>query len=282
MKKTILIISIILILVGASLVLVKQSNFFSTQKDQESVTVTATPTPTPTPTDVTTQDDSLITAIPIVEEDFAYNQGVLTYADSEVGIDVSGFQGDIDWEKVKQDGIDFAIIRVGYRGATVGNIAEDKYFEQNISGAIDAGIKVGVYFYSQAITAQEAIEEANYVLEKISDYDLTYPVFFDWEYTNYAESRVTEITSEDVTTFANEFLNVIADAGYITGVYINDDQMEDFYDLGVLASPYKWYAYYDGIPSLECEFDLLQHSCTGTVNGIDSDVDLNISFVIFD
>ena len=99
---------------------------------------------------------------------------------SQIGIDVSAHQQDIDWQRVAASGVQFAILRAGYRGYTEGSIQEDAYFEQNLAGAIDAGLDVGVYFFSQAMDEQEAREEARFVLDKISGYQLAYPVFFDW------------------------------------------------------------------------------------------------------
>lgn len=286
MKKLIITFSVV-IFFGLFLVLCADtiSNLIS---PQQTATVTATPSPSEEPTvtpEPTDEPEEVVqtTEIELVADNFSYDDdGVLVYTDAYVGIDVSSYQGDIDWEKVAADGIDFAIIRLGYRGATEGGLYEDKYFEQNIAGAIDAGVKVGVYFYSQAITREEAEEEANFVIERIADYQITYPVCFDWEYTNITDSRVEDMIGEEVSYFATGFLNVISEAGYETAIYMTDASYNNVYDI-VMKEDYNiWYSDFEGIADVSYGYKILQHSCTGSVDGIYGNVDLNISFVEFE
>lgn len=214
----------------------------------------------------------------LATEDFQVIDDQVIYDGAYIGIDVSAYQGDIDWEAVAATGIDFAIIRVGYRGATLGAINEDTYFETNIQGALDAGLKVGVYFFSQAITVEEAEEEASFVIGKISGYDIDYPVIFDWENVTIDDARTDSISGDDVTEFAATFLKKLDKAGYNTAVYFNKSQAYNFYDLEKLDDYDFWYAEYKTAPSLYYSFDIWQYSESGTVNGISEKVDINISF----
>ena len=123
-----------------------------------------------------------------------------------VGVDVSSHQYDIDWSRVKAAGMEFAIIRVGYRGYETGKVCLDDYFEKNIKGALENGLKVGVYFFSQAITPEEAIEEAEFVLNHIQGYEVTFPVVFDWEPFSYSTARTNGLDKETLTSCAVAFL----------------------------------------------------------------------------
>ena len=139
---------------------------------------------------------------------------------ASVGVDVSSHQQDIDWELVAANGVEFAMIRVGYRGYTEGEIQPDDYFTQNIEGALAAGLDVGVYFFSQALDEKEAIDEANFVLESIKDYPLSYPVIFDWEDIQ-ADARTDGMDSVQLTKNAIAFCGAVEKAGYRAGVYFN-------------------------------------------------------------
>lgn len=196
------------------------------------------------------------------------------------GIDVSSFQGDIDWEKVKADGVDFAMIRVGYRGyGSAGKMMLDDYFHANMKGAIDAGIKVGVYFFSQAITEEEAIEEAEFVLEQIKDYDVTYPVAYDMELIPHDTARTDTLTGRQITDHTIAFCETIKAAGYKTCVYANRRFLVLKLDLSRLTAYDTWYAAYVSYPDYPYDFKMWQFTDTGSVDGIEGDVDINISFV---
>ena len=166
-------------------------------------------------------------------EKFQNDNGLITYDDpnASLGIDVSDYQGEIDWETVKESGIDFAMIRAGYRGATRGSLYEDESFERNYEGATNAGIQVGVYFFSQATSVAEAEEEASYVLGLLQGKDLAYPVVFDWEFTEVEGSRTTSATGEQITSYASAFCKKISKAGYTAGVYFNRSLGYNYYNL---------------------------------------------------
>ncbi|MCR5754753.1 MAG: glycoside hydrolase family 25 protein [Acetatifactor sp.] len=197
---------------------------------------------------------------------------------SHKGVDVSKFQGRIDWTQVAGDGVEFAIIRVGLRGYGSGKLVEDEFFEQNIEGALRAGIKVGVYFYSQAITEEELLEEANFVLEKIAPYQIECPVVYDVERVVGADGRMNALSVEERTNLTLLFCRKIAEAGYRPMIYHNMEMSVLMLDLEQLEDYGKWFAYYNSDFYYPYAYDIWQYSEKGKVNGIDGDVDLNISF----
>ena len=196
---------------------------------------------------------------------------------SQVGIDVSAHQQEIDWQRVADSGVQFVILRVGYRGYTEGTIQEDAYFTQNLEGAIDAGLDVGVYFFSQAIDEQEAREEARFVLDKISGYLLAFPVFFDWEKIG-SEARSDTMDLASLTIVTDTFCTEIRNAGYQAGLYFNQQLGYEELHLPSLQTYTFWLAEYNDTPSFAYHFDLWQYSASGTVDGIEGDVDLNLAF----
>ena len=188
---------------------------------------------------------------------------------SHKGIDVSKHQGNIDWTKVAADGVEFAFIRVGLRGyGTEGKLVEDEYFEQNIKGALQAGIKVGVYFYSQAITDAELLEEANLVLEKVKPYNVELPIVYDVEKVSGGKGRANDLSVEERTRLTALFCQTIQDAGYKPMIYHNMEMGTLMLDLSQLESYDKWFAYYK----------VWQYTEKGAVDGINEEVDLNIWF----
>lgn len=197
---------------------------------------------------------------------------------SHKGIDVSRHQGAIDWNLVAQDGVEFAFIRVGYRGYGSGKMVEDEYFEDNIKGAIQAGIKVGVYFYSQAVSREEVLEEAAFVLEKIAPYKIECPVVFDVERVADASGRMNGISIEDRTAFTALFCQTIENAGYRPMIYHNTEMGVMMLGLEALEAYDKWFAAYSDVFYYPYEHRIWQYSQTGRVQGIQGDVDLNISF----
>ena len=197
---------------------------------------------------------------------------------ASVGVDVSSHQQEIDWELVAANGVEFAMIRVGYRGYTEGEIQPDDYFVQNIEGARAAGLDVGVYFFSQALDEQEAIDEANYVLEQIKDYPLSYPVIFDWEDIE-ADARTDGMDSVQLTKNAIAFCDTIEQAGYRAGVYFNQRFGYEEFDLESLQDYVFWLAEYNDTPSFSFHFQIWQYCNDGRVDGIKTDVDLNLAFL---
>ena len=210
----------------------------------------------------------------------ADSRGRMQYSGGKylTGIDVSEHQYDIDWEKVAADGIDFAMIRVGYRGSTAGQIYTDEYFEKNIAGATAAGLKVGVYFYSQAINAEEAAEEAAFVLNAIRPYKVTFPVVFDWESVRGRDARPYTVSRAVLWARAKTFCSAVEDAGYDAMIYFTQYLGYRKYILRQLSDYEFWYAEYEAKPRIVFNFDMWQYSSTGSVNGSDGDVDLNIYF----
>lgn len=197
---------------------------------------------------------------------------------SHKGIDVSKHQGEIDWQQVAEDGVEFAFIRVALRGYGTGRLVEDEYFEQNIQGALNAGIKVGVYVYSQAINEAEVLEEASLVLEKIAPYEIQCPVVFDVEKVTGDSGRMNELTLEERTNLTLLFCQTIENAGYKPMIYHNMEMGALMLDLETLEGYDKWFAYYNPDFYYPYDYKIWQYSHTGTVKGIDGEVDLNISF----
>ena len=196
---------------------------------------------------------------------------------ARTGIDVSAYQGEIDWPAVAADGIEFAILRLGYRGYTEGGLFMDQTFEANLQGALDAGLDVGVYFFSQAITPQEAEAEASFVLNAIGDRNVAYPIAFDWESISPGNSARTDgLDNDTLTQCANAFCAKIRGAGHTPAVYFNQTQGYLRYDLRELTGYTLWLAEYDSDPDFYYHFDLWQYSHTGRVNGIQGDVDLDL------
>lgn len=198
---------------------------------------------------------------------------------SKQGVDVSSFQGEIDWQRVKEDGIEFAIIRLGYRGYGTGRIMLDDYYEANIQGALDAGLEVGVYFFSQAISEEEAVEEAQIVLENIKNYQLTYPIIYDAEEIPSDTARTDGLTVRQLTDNAIAFCEYIEAAGYSSMIYSNKRWLLTKLDLERLTDYDVWFAGYINIPEYPYDFKMWQYTESGTVDGIEGNVDMNVSFM---
>lgn len=243
------------------------------------------------PEDVIVYADGGYNFFPISEtlkkHDYVYDNfiqqedGEIVYADdvqmvqSLKGVDVSRHQGEINWRKVAGEDVSYAFIRAGYRGTTEGKLVEDEYFQDNIEGALDNGIDVGVYFYTQAMTEKEAQEEAEFVIKLIKNYDVTYPVVLDLEEVN-GSARTDQMTQEEYTKAAIAFCEKIKEAGYTPMIYGNLKTFMIMLDLEQLEDYEKWFAYYDTPVYFPYAFSIWQYSSKGSVNGIEGDVDLNI------
>lgn len=195
-----------------------------------------------------------------------------------VGIDVSEHQGVIDWETASQY-IDFAIVRLGYRGYANGNIVTDAYYTTNMNGAISNGIPVGVYFYSQATTYEEGVEEANYVLSLLGDYGLSYPIVLDREDSMQDDARTNNLTAEQHTQAALGFLETIEGAGRSAMIYTNQVYFALYLDLEQLVGYPMWLAQYANEPIWPYEFSIWQYSESGEVPGVSGPVDMNIEMM---
>ena len=192
------------------------------------------------------------------------------------GIDVSYHNRTINWNAVKSSGIDYAMIRVGYRGYGSGNLNEDVKFRENIQGALNAGLKVGVYFFSQAITRTEAVEEAEYVLKRISGYNITLPVVIDFEYASGNTGRLYQanLSRDKATSICRNFCRTVEEAGYKAMVYANKSMLENNLDAGNLSSMYKiWLAHYTTKTNYSGAYDVWQYTSKGSVNGVSGNVD---------
>lgn len=204
-----------------------------------------------------------------------YDNGELI---SHKGIDVSRYQEKIDWQEVAEDDVEYAFIRLGIRGYTEGEIKEDDTFEYNINGALDNGIEAGVYFFTQATSVEEAEEEAQYVLDAIEPYDVTYPVVLDVEAVNSENARTAELTKEERTEYCIAFCEMIKQAGYTPMIYGNLKTFMLLLDMEQLEAYDKWFAYYDTELYFPYNVRVWQYTDTGTIEGIDTDVDINICF----
>ena len=200
---------------------------------------------------------------------------------ARLGIDVSKWNKTIDWDEVKEAGIEFAIIRCGYRGASSGALVLDPMYEQNIRGAIEAEIPVGVYFFTQAVDEVEAVEEASMVISLIEEYDVDYPVFLDSESAG-GTGRADGLVAEERTRIHKAFLETIAAAGYETGIYGSRNWLKDQVEMKELSAYKTWLAEYAEIPSYDEYYHMWQYTSKGVVDGIDTPVDLNLCYMNID
>lgn len=212
--------------------------------------------------------------------------GIKSYYDKEngisskLGIDISEFQGEVDWQQVRDFGIEFVMIRLGYRVyGEDGELVLDAGFEQSVQGALDAGLEVGVYFFSQAISDIEAKEEAEFVLDQIELYDIDGPVVFDTEEIKDDDARTNANTIEQYTNNCVTFCETVKEAGYEPMIYANMKWMAFSLDLEKLTDYSFWYADYHEEPQCPYDFDIWQYTETGVIPGIESNVDINIRFI---
>ena len=268
------IILILFALAAGIIILVRMFTMGARQalNPQPSAEVSATPTPPPT-----------LPPSRLAAECFGKSDGYITYESetqtAKQGIDISAFQGGIDWETVADSGVDYAIIRAGYRSYGYGDIEEDDLFAANLEQASAAGLDVGVYFFSQAIDEEEARLEAEAVLGWLDGFPLTYPVYFDWEPISDAEARTDTISASELTRCAKTFCQTIEAGGYEAGIYFNLAMAAHHYHLYELREYSFWLAEYQDIPSFPYAFDLWQYTNEGEVPGIYTSVDLGLSFV---
>ena len=206
------------------------------------------------------------------------SDGALNTGSGILGIDVSTWNGNIDWNKVKNSGVSYVIIRTGFRGSTQGSLVEDNKFRQNIQGATNAGLKVGVYFFSQAINEVEAVEEASMVLGQIKGYKLAYPVFIDVEPSG---GRADSLSSGDRTKVINAFCQTIQNGGYRAGIYANKTWLGQKMNVSALSGYKIWLAQYNSTVTYGGRYDMWQYSDKGTVSGISGKVDMNLSYLSY-
>lgn len=205
------------------------------------------------------------------------------------GVDVSKYNGSIDWKAVKENGIDYAMIRVGYRSyGSNSKLYKDPNFEQNVEGALNAGLKVGVYIFSQAITEAEANEEADFVVQQIKGYNITLPVAMDYEYASNGSGLTGRLyqaglSTDKATNICKEFCNSVKAKGYTPIVYANKNMLQNHLNAGELSSRYMiWLANYTTETDYSGSYNVWQYSSKGRVPGIDGNVDCNFWYEEFD
>lgn len=218
-------------------------------------------------------------------EQFKDENGFKYYTDgagnvtSKLGIDVSEYQPAIDWQQVKAAGIEFAIIRIGYRGyGEEGKLVEDAMYRQHLEGALNAGLEVSVYFFSQAISKEETLEEADFVLERVQGVPISYPIVFDTEEITYDTSRTEGLSRSQFTENCITFCDAVEEKGYSSMIYANMKWMAFTLELEKLENYAKWYADYEPVPQCPYAFQMWQYTESGSVPGIEGNVDLNVAF----
>ena len=229
-----------------------------------------------------TEPQQTLPPSPYTAEDYVYDGEYLTCTAGEtvLGIDVSSHQGVIDWAKVADAGIRFAFIRLGNRGYTTGSLNADAYAKENLKGAKAAGLKIGAYFFSQAISVEEAREEAAFALDILGDTQLDLPLVFDWEYVN-GEARTAHVDARTLTDITKAFCRLVEQRRVESMIYFNSSQARDLLHLGELEQYPWWLAMYDITGEFPCKVDLWQYTNTGKVPGIEGNVDVNLMFTEF-
>ena len=205
------------------------------------------------------------------------SDGKLSSGSGSMGIDVSKWNGSIDWNAVKNSGVSYVIIRCGYRGSSTGALIEDPKFKSNIQGAKAAGLQVGVYFFSQAVNEVEAVEEASMALNLVKGYGLNYPIFLDVESSG---GRGDGVSRDTRTAVCKAFCATIQNSGYAAGVYANKTWFTEMINTGSLTGYKIWLAQYASAPTYKAtRYDMWQYSSKGQVSGIKGNVDMNISYM---
>ena len=208
----------------------------------------------------------------------------MTYTENKVyrtrtGIDVSEFNGDIDWEKVKDDGIEFVFIRMGFRGYGEGDIYEDATFAANLAGAQEAGLDVGIYFFAQAVSEEEAEEEAQYVIDRLGGTELQMPIVYDVEPIRTDDARTDKVTGKQFTKNTAAFCRKIEENGYEAGYYANLKWEVFMLDMRDLTDYTMWYAGYADQPQTAYDFSIWQYTDQGAVDGVPTNVDMDLQLI---
>ena len=219
-------------------------------------------------------------ANPVNQYDFHYNKHNYLYClkqESKVGVDVSAFQHDIDWKAVKASGVDFAMLRLGYRGwGSKGTLVEDEYIQQNLQGTAEAGLPIGVYFFSQATTLDEVYDEIEFMLDILGDYQLEYPIVLDWEIANPTEGRTNGVDRRMLTDMLRYFCDEMSGRGFDPMIYFNWTQASKMLYLNELEDYPFWLALYQDRMTFPYRVEMWQYTSEGSVPGIEGDVDINV------
>ena len=229
-----------------------------------------------------TAEQNPIPSNPYDSELYSYDGPYITYEDdtytSVNGVDISSHQGTIDWASLKESGISFVMIRAGYRGYQTSAITADSAFQTNIASAAEYGIDTGVYFFSQAVTIEEAQEEARYVLQMIEPYTIAYPVVFDMEFIDESD-EVRNLSRQEKTDIADAYCQIIQDAGYTAMIYGSASWLRDEIDMYQLLDYEFWMASYSETVSFPYIFSMWQYTNKGSAAGIDGDADINLMMI---
>lgn len=216
---------------------------------------------------------------PFNQYDFQYDKNNYLYClkqESMAGVDVSAFQGNIDWAQVKESGIDFAMLRLGYRGwGAKGTLVEDEYIQQNLAATAAVGMPIGAYFFSQATTLAEVAEEIEFMLEILGDYELQYPIVLDWEIAD-PNGRNVNVTRRELTDMLRYFCDEMIFRGFEPMVYFNWTQSSRMLYLNELEDVPFWLALYQDRMTYPFRVEMWQYTNQGTVPGINGDVDINL------
>ena len=276
---------LLLLSIGILIVTVVLSLLGLTRASATETTAPSTTAPTTAPTEPEETEPTLPPPEenPYGRNDFQYDQNNHLYTlhgESMAGIDVSKHQGEIDWQMVADSGIEFAMIRVAYRGyGEAGTLVEDPYARANLQGAADAGLDVGVYLFSQALSPEEALEEAEFLLAIIEEYReiITLPVVFDWERVNREGSRTNQYDdSRTLTDSTLAFCQRIEEAGFRPMVYFNTFHARNLLNLAEVKQYDFWLALDSDRMRYPYKVDVWQYTDSGNVPGINTPVDLNV------
>lgn len=242
--------------------------FLTSPRPADPVVAPTQPSQTPT-----------LPANPFGQDDFAYRGDYLACltAPSVLGVDVSEWQEQIDWNQVKAAGVKFVMIRGGWRGYETGDLTADTQAQNYYEGATAAGLRVGAYFFSQAISPEEAVAEADFLLNVMKDWQVEMPVVFDWEFVS-AEARTGNVDARTLTDCAKAFCNRVKSAGYAPMVYFNTTQSLEGMYLEELTDYGFWLARYDTVLDYPHKVDMWQYTEAGAVPGISGEVDINLYF----
>lgn len=235
--------------------------------------------PTEENTEETTEPTIPPESNPYTKYDFQYDENNYLYCtrqDSYPGIDVSAFQGEINWKQVKASGIRFAMIRLGYRGyGQAGNMVEDEYARYNLKEAQKAGLEIGAYFFSQATSIDEVDDEIFFFMQVLGDTKLTMPIVLDWEYISDT-ARTAHVDARTLTDMQKHFCETMVDFGYQPMVYFNWSLSDRKLYLNELEDYPFWLALYQDRMTYPFRVEMWQYTCTGRVPGINGDVDINV------
>ena len=232
------------------------------------------------------QEETLPSVEPIIEPeanpygrlDFQYNRNNYLYClrqDSYPGVDVSAFQKNIDWQKVKDSGIRFAMLRLGYRGYESGKLVEDEYVQKNLKETQEVGMPIGAYFFSQALTIKEVDEEIEFMLKVLGDYELHMPIVLDWEIPT-EDARTAKMDARTLTALQQYFCETMVEKGYTPMVYFNWHQSNTLLYLNELEDYPFWLALYSNRMTYPYHVEMWQYTASGKVPGIPGDVDINV------